>query len=514
MIFAADDGWRGNELWMSDGTRSPTGRSTHVVRDINPGAEGSNPQHFLVVQSADFSSLSNLVDQHAFFNAGTRTEGMELWLTDGTLSGTTLVKDINTGSSASNPSYLVAHNGFIFFQADGGIDGSELWISDGTASGTRQLADIAPGSAGSQPSFFTFFEPANRPQLNPVDSGIFFVANAGISSTSCQKSLNCRNSFELWVTDGTALGTRRAFEHSFKDFDLDPRSFENQRGVAMANYDGALLMSFNGLADELVTYSTEERKPRQQSISIIDVDADDNTEITVHIYAEKGVLSLSLTEDMNVSFSEGDGIDDPSLTFTATEQVINDALTAVLYKASEDETGWDEVHISTDERGAISTASIVVFIEPVNDAPVILAPSSLVAYPDVDLSIFGTSVEDVDIDDTYAGKNGTLTMRIELEQGHVTLNSLLDLTFTLGDGVFDKLLEFTGTKININKAIFNIKYQCWTGDVDTGCILGKDTIKMILSDNGYSGSGGAQTAEVVIDISVQEETTIDVSTYL
>jgi ELWxxDGT repeat protein len=520
-LFAADDGWRGNELWVSDGTRSAAGRSTHVVRDINAGAAGSDPQHFAVVRTADMPALpsSSSSDECAFFSAATAAAGAELWVTDGTLSGTAMVRDIRPGALGSNPAYLVAHGGKVFFQADDGVFGPELWTSDGTAGGTRQLADIAPGSAGSRPSFLTLFAPFGRPQLRPSTSGIFFVANAGISSTSCLQSLRCRNSFELWVTDGTAAGTARAFEHSFKDFDLDPRSFENQRGVAMANYDGALLMSFNGLVDEALAYTTVDREPRRQSISVVDVDGDGGGggSVEVHLYAAKGQLSLSLADNGAgaLAFSEGDGTRDQSMTFRGTEDAVNDALTAVLYYALADQTGWDSVAITaTDDSGASSQSSISVLIHPVNDAPYISAPSSLVAYPDVELSIFGTTVEDVDVDDTYAGKNGSLTMRVELEQGHLTLNSLLDLTFTLGDGVFDKELEFTGTKLNLNKAVFNLKYKCWTDDVDNGCTLGKDTIKFTVSDNGYSGSGGAQTAVTVIDISVQEDTTIDVSTYL
>ena len=519
VIFAADDGWRGNELWLSDGTRSASGRTTHVVKDINPGATGSSPEHFVIVRSVDMPNLSPLVQEYAFFSATTDTTGAELWVTDGTLSGTQLVKDIQPGAAGSRPAYLVYHNSLVFFQADGGVHGPELWVSDGTSAGTRLLADIAPGSAGSRPSFLTLFSPAqaDRPQLRPSDSGIFFVANSGISSTSCQQSLRCRNSFELWVTDGTAHGTARAFEHSFKDFDLDPRSFENQRSTAMVSYDGALIMSFNGLVDEVVSYDSVARDPRQQSIAIIDVDADASTQIEVHMYSTKGELSLSLSnsgEDVELVFSEGDGMHDQSMTFVGTEDAINDALTAVLYHALPDQTGWDEVVIETSERGATSKSSISILIDPVNDPPAIAAPSSLVAYPDVELSIFGTTVEDVDVDDTYAGKNGSLTMRVDLEQGHITLNSLLGLTFTQGDGVFDKQLEFTGTKLNLNKAVFNLKYKCWTGDIATGCELGKDTIKLSVSDNGYAGSGGAQSAVTVIDISVQEDTTIDVSTYL
>ena len=42
LYFSVDDATRGSELWTSDGT--PLG--TNLVRDINPGQDGSSPQHF------------------------------------------------------------------------------------------------------------------------------------------------------------------------------------------------------------------------------------------------------------------------------------------------------------------------------------------------------------------------------------------------------------------------------------------------------------------------------------
>ena len=39
------------------------------------------------------------------FSATEGTNGYELWITDGTTAGTSLLKDIRTGSSNSFPSY-------------------------------------------------------------------------------------------------------------------------------------------------------------------------------------------------------------------------------------------------------------------------------------------------------------------------------------------------------------------------------------------------------------------------
>ena len=76
-----------------------------------------------------------------------------------------LVSEINdSGSSSSSPANLFVYNGKIYFAADdsngsnsGGADlGKELWVTDGTNAGTSLVKDLRDGSASSSPS--NFFE--------------------------------------------------------------------------------------------------------------------------------------------------------------------------------------------------------------------------------------------------------------------------------------------------------------------------------------------------------------------
>jgi ELWxxDGT repeat protein len=158
----------GNELWASDG--SSTG--TLLVKDINAGSLGSNPV-----------SLTN-VSGTLFFSANDGVHGTELWESDGSAAGTILVKDINPGASSSNPGQLTNVNGTLFFVANDGTIGTELWRSDGTAGGTVLVKDIFTGGSGSYPY-----------SLTNVNGTLFFKANNGLSGG------------ELWKSDGTATGT-------------------------------------------------------------------------------------------------------------------------------------------------------------------------------------------------------------------------------------------------------------------------------------------------------------------
>ena len=147
MFFFADDGVNGVELWKSDGTAD----GTVLVKDIRVGPAGSEvtPIPFQrVPTSVD-------LDGALIFAADDGVNGYELWRSDGTAAGTVLVRDIFPGSAASDPRYFTKANGKVFFRALNGATGYELWKTDGTASGTALVRDIFPGPIGSGPGSLT-----------------------------------------------------------------------------------------------------------------------------------------------------------------------------------------------------------------------------------------------------------------------------------------------------------------------------------------------------------------------
>ncbi len=127
------------------------------------------------------------VHNKAFFTAGTANTGTELWVSDGTVAGTNLVKDIAHGSVSSNPYSLYAYNNEIYFGADNG-SGNALWKSDGTTAGTIKLKAI---------------QPYNLLNYGYDYNNYFCVSNnlLYLSATSAN------NGTGLWKTDGTSAGT-------------------------------------------------------------------------------------------------------------------------------------------------------------------------------------------------------------------------------------------------------------------------------------------------------------------
>ncbi|MGE5608694.1 MAG: ELWxxDGT repeat protein [Bacillota bacterium] len=115
-VFVANDGVHGEELWVTDGTET----GTVMLKDIFPGSWG-----------ASIEELTRVGDVVFFSAVGANGSGVsdrELWRTDGTPDGTVVVKDVIPGIRGSDPHELTNVNGTLFFAADDGIHGTELWV--------------------------------------------------------------------------------------------------------------------------------------------------------------------------------------------------------------------------------------------------------------------------------------------------------------------------------------------------------------------------------------------------
>ncbi len=159
-------------MTLFGGPRPALAQATFLLRDINPGSAASNPSSIVVM------------NQVGYFAASDPVNGNELWRSDGTSAGTYLVADIRPGSGSSMPLGLAVLGDRLYFRADDGTHGIELWSSDGTEAGTALVRDMSSGPSDSMPA-----------QLTPAGTTLFLQA--------CESSHGC----ELWRSDGTAGGT-------------------------------------------------------------------------------------------------------------------------------------------------------------------------------------------------------------------------------------------------------------------------------------------------------------------
>lgn len=170
IIFTADDGEHGRELWVTDGTHD----GTLLLADINEGPDSNGPEWLTATE-----------DGRVFFQANNGRNGGELWVTDGTPEGTHMVRDINSGPESSNPSRITyVGQGRVAFRANSDAGDGEPWISDGTLQGTFQLISVNPGS-----------ESANAAN---------FVR---VSETQFMFSARQNGQVRIWISNGTTEGT-------------------------------------------------------------------------------------------------------------------------------------------------------------------------------------------------------------------------------------------------------------------------------------------------------------------
>jgi ELWxxDGT repeat protein len=197
LYFTADDGVHGEELFVSDGTAE----GTQLVADLYPGADKYRSY------SSYASNLTEFKDK-LYFAANDGVHGQELFVSDGTGSGTQLMADLYPGVNkygdigSSNPGSFVEFKDKLYFTANDGVHGYELFISDGTAEGTQLVADLYSGEYGSSPGNFVEFK-----------DKLYFTANDGV------------HGYELFISDGTPEGTQLVADLYSGKYDSSPGNF-------------------------------------------------------------------------------------------------------------------------------------------------------------------------------------------------------------------------------------------------------------------------------------------------
>jgi ELWxxDGT repeat protein len=177
----------GREIWKTDGTEA----GTTQVPDIAPGSTSSNP-----------FSLVALGDK-VYFTAYKGTK-LTLWVTDGAATGTHPVKEPYPVIGPSNncgiiQQLLTVIDGNLYFSGDNGVNGAELWKSDGTAAGTTMIANLAVDSMPSG-------NPAN---ITAAGDWVYFDAWDGSPPHSTAEG----RSVSLWRSDGTPEGTLKLTDY-------------------------------------------------------------------------------------------------------------------------------------------------------------------------------------------------------------------------------------------------------------------------------------------------------------
>lgn len=176
ILFSAYAQEAGRSLWRTDGTET----GTVLIKDFSGYG----------MPSQEITSMGG----YALFIAHDDEHGAELWRTNGTAEGTVLVSDIRAGSESSAINGLFRIGAVVYFMADDGVHGRELWRSDGTEIGTALVVDLDPGQVGSNPQNLTY-----------KDGKLYFTADNGTTGNQLY-SLVVEAPTSLDIADEPTMG--------------------------------------------------------------------------------------------------------------------------------------------------------------------------------------------------------------------------------------------------------------------------------------------------------------------
>jgi ELWxxDGT repeat protein len=236
-FIASQQYYGGSELWSTDGTAAGTRMEVALDDSIRN------------TRICDLTVTSN-----GLVFAATPLGVPELWRTDGTPGGTMRLGTIAPAEPSiySLGGWFKSVNGMAYFMADESPgSGRELWRTDGTASGTTLVTDLTPGPVGARAFRITQFGQGVMlayESMDDVTVGLYQVSGPSGGATLVKQGNVTRAPLQsigskvffvlldagtesLWVSDGTAAGTHSVIT-------ADPG--ENLQITAYAPADGLL----------------------------------------------------------------------------------------------------------------------------------------------------------------------------------------------------------------------------------------------------------------------------------
>jgi uncharacterized repeat protein (TIGR01451 family) len=143
--------------------------------------------------------------------------------------------------------------------------------------------------------------------------------------------------------------------------------------------------------------------------------------------------------------------------------------------------------------------TFILTVNPVNDAPVNTVPGAQSVNENG--SLIFSNANAISIADPDAGAN-PVQVTLTANNGQITLSSTSGLSFTVGDGVADAQMTFTGAIANINAALNGLVFTPAPG------YDGAASLQIVTNDQGNTGVGGALTDTDNVNINVLDGGTL------
>ncbi|HEY4545317.1 MAG TPA: Ig-like domain-containing protein [Pedomonas sp.] len=227
-------------------------------------------------------------------------------------------------------------------------------------------------------------------------------------------------------------------------------------------------------------------------ISFTDVDAG-SAPVTVTLSVGSGTLAATSGGGVVVG---GTG---QSLTLTGSLADLNAYLAGgnAAYTTARDSTASQTLTVSISDNGNTGSGgaltdhtTVQLNVTAVNDAPVITAPASISLTEDVASPLTGITISDVD-----AG-SGMMTVTLSVPAG--ALSAINAFSVSVGTTIDARTLTLTGSQANLNTYLASGLVSYTPAANDSGTRI----LTVSVTDNGNSGSGGAQTDSTTVALAI------------
>ena len=242
-------------------------------------------------------------------------------------------------------------------------------------------------------------------------------------------------------------------------------------------------------------------------ISVADSDSNGSPE-QVSLTITNGTISLSGTTGL--TFGSGTGTNDTSMQFTGTLTDINNALNGLTYNPTANFFGAAGLGITINDLGNTGVggpqsagAGVGITVGHVNAAPANTVPGPQTTNENTALLFSAGNANQISVSDAAAGSNSLLET-LTATSGTLTLGGTTGLTFSSGTGTGDATMSFTGTITDINNALNGLSFQ------PTNNYSGAASVQIASTD--YTGSGGPQTANNTVNVTVNHVNATPVNT--
>ncbi len=223
-------------------------------------------------------------------------------------------------------------------------------------------------------------------------------------------------------------------------------------------------------------------------VAVADSNAPGGATVVVELAATLGVLTLSSTAGL--TFTLGDGSDDTAITFSGTFANANTALAGMTYRPNANYAGAATLTMTTTSNGLADTDACAITVSAVNDAPAITGPASAINVAVATVVGF-TDANAITLTDIDAG---TANLELTVTSSVGTFGFVSTPSFAVDDATLGELV-LTGT---LAQFAVDLDLLQW----DPGAFSGSTALTFVINDQGATGTGGALTDAVVVNINV------------